>query len=109
MVFLIEEVESSTGQVCRLHAGDRPVSESGQSDSLTSEVSLLDPPLVFSPVLPVELGSLLVDSRVQVRLREERLNVSQYLAHIMGRAPVGERNSAVRSNVGVKHLIQELH
>ena len=91
--------------------------EVGQGMTMQSKASVIeiffnDPinsTFVFSPVLSVKLGSLLVGRRLQVRLREERLNVSQYLAHIMGRAPVGERNSAVRSNVGVKHLTVELH
>ena len=79
IVLVVEGEEASSSQVCRLYVGDRPVSEGGQSGSLTSVV--------------------------QVRMIEERLDVSEYLGHIMGRAPGGERNSAVRRNVGVKHLI----
>ena len=91
--------------------------EVGQGMTMQSKASVIeiffnDPinsTFVFSPVLSVKLGSLLVGRRLQVRLREERLDVSQYVGHILGRAPVGERNSAVRRNVGVKHLTEELH
>ena len=81
----------------------------GRTEIKVAFNDLIDSPLVFPPVLPVQLGSLLVDGRVQVRLREERLDVSQYLGHIMGRAPVSQRKAAVRSNVGVKHRTVELH
>ena len=69
----------------------------------------IDPPKIFFSIFSVNPCSLLVDRRGEVRLRQERLEVSQNLGNIRGWSPVVQSECSVSRDIGVKYFTEELH